>query len=381
MGRSRALRVAMDVLLALVATAAGGGLELADPDVDTKLIPAPTWAYVAAQVAAAVMLLFRRHRPYTAALTIAGISLFAPAWAAVLVPYAVTAYGRGRRWRQWTVIGLLTVAFLVGASAWSIDDPFTAPTVILAAAVLGMYVRARRSLLAELTDRAERAERERLLLADQARADERVRLAAEMHDVVTHRINLMVLQAGALRVTTTDPTARAAAEELRETGCQALTELRELVGVLRGEDGRSAVDPVPDDTPELARLVDDSRAVGLPVRLSEVGDPEGLASTVRRTLFRLIQESLTNVHKHAPGAAATVSIEYGRQTVLVTVSNTSAGRSPDAVLAAAGGGTGLAGLRHRVEVLGGTFAAGPTELGGFAVHATLPVRVSTAVRS
>ncbi|MDG4807083.1 histidine kinase [Micromonospora sp. WMMD1120] len=375
------LRVAVDVLLALVATAVGGGLELADPDVDTKLIAAPTWAYLAAQATAAAMLLVRRQRPYPAALAIAGISLFAPAWAALLVPYAVTAYGRGRRWRQWTVIAVLTVAFLVGASAWSIGDPFTAPTVILVAGLLGMYVRARRSLLAELTDRAERAERERLLLADQARADERVRLAAEMHDVVTHRINLMVLQAGALGVTTTDPTVRAAAEELRATGCQALTELRDLVGVLRGEDRSAPVDRVPDDAPELVRLVDDSRAVGLPVRLTEVGEPEGVAPTVRRTLFRLVQESLTNVRKHAPGAAATVSIEYGRRTVSVTVSNTPAGRSPDAVLAAAGGGTGLAGLRHRVEVLGGTFTAGPTADCGFAVHAVLPARVSMAVRS
>ncbi|MEW1586971.1 histidine kinase [Micromonospora vinacea] len=381
MGRGRVLRVVVDVLLALVATAAGGALELADPDVGTKLIPAPTWAYVAAQGVAAAMLLVRRRRPYTAALTIAGISLFAPAWAAVLVPYAVAAYGRGRRWRQWTVIGLLTVAFLVGASAWSIDDPFTAPTVILVAALLGMYVRARRSLLTELTDRAERAERERLLLADQARADERVRLAAEMHDVVTHRINLMVLQAGALRVSTTDPTVRAAAEDLRATGCQALTELRDLVGVLRDEGGPRPVAPGPDDTPELVRLVDDSRAVGLAVRLAEVGDPDRVTPTVRRTLFRLVQESLTNVHKHAPGAAATVSIEYGRHTVVATVSNTPAARSPDAVLAAAGGGTGLAGLRHRVEVLGGTLTAEPAAQGGFAVRAVLPVRVSTAVQS
>ena len=96
-----------------------------------------------------------------------------------------------------------------------------------------MYFRARRTLVAELTDRAERAEREQLLLAEQARADERVRLAGEMHDMVTHRINLMVLQAGALRVTAPDPAARAAAEELRVAGCQALTELRDLVGVLR----------------------------------------------------------------------------------------------------------------------------------------------------
>lgn len=381
MGRRRVLRVAVDVLLALLATAAGGALELAKPAADTKLVTAPTWAYVAAQVVAAAMLLVRRRRPYTAALTIAGISLFAPAWAAVLVPYAVTAYGQGRRWRQWTVIGVLTVAFLVGASAWSIDDPITAPAVILVAALLGMYVRARRSLLLELTDRAERAERERSLLADQARADERVRLAAEMHDVVTHRINLMVLQAGALRVTTADPAVRAAVEELRATGCQALAELRDLVGVLRGEGGPPVVDPRPDDTPELVRLVDESRAVGLAVRLTEVGDEAAVAPTVRRTLFRLVQESLTNVHKHAPGTAATVTIEYGRHTVSATVSNTPAERSPDAVLAAVGGGTGLAGLRHRVEVLGGTLSAEPTSGGGFAVHAVLPVRVPTAARS
>jgi signal transduction histidine kinase len=285
------------------------------------------------------------------------------------------------------------VAFLVGMHAWAVDDPFTAPTVIFGSALLGMYFNARRSLVAELTDRAERAERERLLLAEQARADERIRLAGEMHDVVTHRINLMVLQAGALRVSSTDPAARTAAEELRVAGCQALAELRDLVGVLRtgrpaapepaaGPATGPAADPAtgPAREPGLSSLVDDSRAVGLPVRLAEDGDPAVVAPTVRRTLFRVVQESLTNVHKHAPGADATVSVHYGRDSVRATVSNTPPRLPPDADLTAAGGGSGLAGLRHRVEVVGGTLAAGSTADGGFAVRATLPVFVPTAQR-
>lgn len=379
MRRSRALPVVDDVVVAGVAALVGSGLELADPDLATKYIAAPTWVYVAAQVAAASTLLARRRHPYAAALTIAAISLFSPAWAAVLVPYAVTLYGAGRRWRQWVVVAVLAVAFLIGAQAWAIDDPFTAPAVILLSAVLGMYMRARRSLVVELTDRAERAERERLLLAEQARADERIRLAGEMHDVVTHRINLMVLQAGALRVSSTDPAAREAAEELRATGCQALAELRDVVGVLRTGDRSPATTAEAVDEPTLAALVDDSRAVGLPVQLTEDGDPATVAPAVRRTLFRVIQESLTNVHKHAPGAQATVSVRYDGQGVHASVSNTRPRRGPDPDLTSAGGGSGLDGLRHRVEVMGGTLTAGAAPDGGFTVSAELPAYVPTAV--
>jgi signal transduction histidine kinase len=224
-----------------------------------------------------------------------------------------------------------------------------------------------------------RAERERLLLAEQARVDERIRLAGEMHDVVTHRINLMVLQAGALRIGTADPAVRAAAEELRVAGCQALAELRDLVGVLRdGDQPSPGAARDADAGPDLASLVDDSRAVGLPVELAEDGDADVVAPTVRRTLFRVVQESLTNVHKHAPGSNAQVRVHYGHDTVLATVSNTPPRRPPDADLTAAGGGSGLDGLRHRVEVVGGTLTAGSTGDGGFAVTATLPVYVPTA---
>jgi signal transduction histidine kinase len=326
------------------------------------------------------VLLIRRRRPYTAALTIGAISVFAPAWAAVLVPYSVTAYGAGRRWRQWTVVAAVTAAFMLGAHAWAIDDPFTAPVAILFSALLGMYVRARRRLVAELTDRAERAERERLLLAEQARADERVTLAGEMHDTVTHRISLMVLQLGALRVSVADPGTRAAVEEVRVAGCQALAELRDLVGVLRGGGGALTGTADPPGEPGLESLVSESRAVGLPVRLEVDGDPAVVAPTVRRTLFRVVQESLTNVHKHAPGADATVSVRYGPHSVQATVSNTPRRRPTDTSITGTGGGSGLDGLRHRVEVTGGTLTALSTSDGGFAVTATLPVFVPTAAR-
>jgi signal transduction histidine kinase len=380
MDRRRVLAVVADVLAAGTAAAIGGGLALADRNVDTKFIAAPTWVFVCVQVAAAATLLMRRRRPYTAALTIGAISVFAPAWAAVLVPYSVTAYGGGRRWRQWTVVAAVMVAFLVGAHAWAIDDPFAAPLAILFSALLGMYVRARRRLVAELTGRAERAERERSLLAEQARADERVKLAGEMHDMVTHRINLMVLQLGALRVSAGDPATRAAVEEVRVAGCQALAELRDLVGVLRGGDGSLTGIAGPADEPDLESLVSESRAVGLPVRLQVDGDPAVVAPTVRRTLYRVVQESLTNVHKHAPGADAVVSVRYGPHGVHAAIVNTPRRRLTDVAITGAGGGNGLDGLRHRVEVTGGALTAESTSDGGFAVTATLPVFVPTAAR-
>jgi signal transduction histidine kinase len=379
MGRSRMRQIGVDVFLAVLAAAVGGALELSDPDVETKHLAAPAWLYVAAQAVAAATLLVRRRHPYRMALTVAAISLVVPAWAAVLAPFAVMAYGAGRtRWRAWAVVAALTVAFMFGAHAWAIEDPFTAPAVIVFSALLGLYARARRSLVAELTDRAERAERERLLLAEQARADERIRLAGEMHDVVTHRINLMVLQAGALRMSATDPATRQAAEDLRVAGCQALAELRDLVGVLRnGDEPQARVTAEPATDNNLTALVDESRAVGLPVRLDERGDPAVVAPTVRRTLLRVVQESLTNVHKHAPGSSATVTVHYGSNGVRAVVANTSPRRPPDADLAVAGGGSGLSGLRHRVEVIGGTLTAEPAPDGGFAVRATLPAYVPT----
>ncbi|MEV6238156.1 histidine kinase [Lentzea sp. NPDC051838] len=235
---------------------------------------------------------------------------------------------------------------------------------LLLAGLAALYLVNRR-----LVRRAERAEAD--LRTEQARADERTRLAAEMHDVVTHRLNLMVLHAGALKVAAKDDDVRKAAEELRTAGCQALAELRDLVGVLRS--GRAA--RIPDVLPDrLANLVADSAATGLEVTLTEHGDADIISPAVRRTMYRVVQESLTNVHKHAPGAHTEITIHCGPSTVRAVIRNTAPPSTPDT---AARPGSGLSGLRGRVEMVGGTLTAGPTDDGGFEVDAILPAFVPT----
>jgi signal transduction histidine kinase len=230
-----------------------------------------------------------------------------------------------------------------------------------------------------LTERAERAEREQQLLAAQARAEERARLAGEMHDVVTHRVSLMVLQAGALRVTAPDEPTRKAAEELRAAGCRALDELRDLVGILRTtpDGGRTPQEAHPS-TAELAMLAAESTAVGLATDLVEDGDPQLASPVVGRTVYRIVQEALTNARKHAPGARVRVRVRYDPANVRVTIRNTPPTRPVDAGLIGTGSGLGLAGLGRRVELVGGTLHAGPAPDGGFLVEATLPSYVPTA---
>ncbi|HEV2777971.1 MAG TPA: histidine kinase [Actinophytocola sp.] len=223
--------------------------------------------------------------------------------------------------------------------------------------------RTHRRLVAALTDRAERAERER------AEAEERVRLAGEMHDVVTHRVSLMVLHAGALGMSAPDEPTRAAAETVRVAGREALNELRDLVGVLRNGQTGSRVPP--DAAPDLSTLVAEWRAAGLPVDLTEDGNPACTSPAVGRTAYRIVQESLTNIGTHAPGAGATVRVRYGGDRVRLTIRNT-----PGTMTVNSGqSGSGLLGLRQRVELVGGTLHAGPTPDGGFEVDATLPAYV------
>jgi signal transduction histidine kinase len=226
--------------------------------------------------------------------------------------------------------------------------------------LVAIYVVTRRRLVRALTERAERAEREQQLLAEQARAEERARLAGEMHDVVTHRVSLMVLQAGALRVSAPDEPTRKAAEELRAAGCRALDELRDLVGILQTTSDR---DQTPEEahpsTAELAALAAESTTVGLQTELVEDGDPRLASPVVGRTVYRIVQEALTNAHKHAPGAGVRVRVRYGPAEVRLEVRNTPPTRPVDAGLIGTGSEVGLASLRRRVELVGGTLHAGP----------------------
>jgi signal transduction histidine kinase len=354
--------------------------------------PGPlAWFMLGLQAVACFSLIARRRAPLVvvamlAAFTLALALLAYPAGALtpdhsgnVWAPYStiLAAYGPilgcGRRMRAYLAVGILT---LVVARPW--QPSATVITISVARTAIGpllaLYFEARRRLLAALTERAERAERETHLLAEQARTEERARLAGEMHDVVTHRVSLMVLQAGALQVTAADDVTRHAAEELRAAGCQALDELRDLVGILRAE-------PDGDETPSVAGLVTlvaESTAVGTPTELVQDGDPAVASPVVGRTAYRIVREALTNVRKHAPGATVQVQIHYGRSQVRLTVSNTAPTRRPDAVLAASGSGLGIVGLRQRIELVHGTLYAAPAPDGGFRLDATLPAFVPTA---
>lgn len=281
-----------------------------------------------------------------------------------------------RRTVLWVAGILAVIAARPWTPSWS-TTPFGLLSTALPA-LLSLYFEARRQLLQSLRDRAERAEREQHLLAEQARAAERRRLAGEMHDVVTHRLSLMVLHAGALGVTSPDPAVRTAADDIRREGALALDELRDLVGVLRNgiETGPRTLSPEEPGDP--ARLVEESRSVGVTTELAVDGDPAQVSPTVARTAYRLVQEALTNVRKHAPGASATVSLRYHPGGLDVSVASTAAARPPDPALAGSGSGAGLAGLRQRVELVGGRFDAGPGPGGGFRVGAILPAYVPTA---
>jgi signal transduction histidine kinase len=289
-----------------------------------------------------------------------------------VTPVVVNAVVQLRNRRStWVLVGILT---LLATRPWDPSWLTVSLGLLVTAfpALLGRYMAARRNLMASLRERAERTDREQRLLAEQARAEERTRLAAEMHDVVTHRVSLMVLQAGAIEVTAADEGTRRAAAGLRDAGMQALDELRDLVGVFGGQrTGESPSVGPPAPRADLHELVDASAAAGVDVHLDCGGDADAVPSAVLRTAHRVVQEALTNVHKHAPGGRVSVDVRYGADAVTVAVTNTAA--TADPALGPTGSGSGLRGLRERVAIIGGTLQAGPRPDGGFAVRAELPV--------
>jgi signal transduction histidine kinase len=247
-------------------------------------------------------------------------------------------------------------------------------TAVVLPAVLGLYVRARRELVGSLRERAESTERERHLLAERAKAAERQRLAGEMHDIVTHHVTEIVLAAGALKVSTTDRAAQAAAEQIRSAGSHALTELRDLIGILRrGHTHEPSEPPHVMLTPaDMSSLVNAADSAGNPTTLHVTGEPRAVTPAIARGAYRVLQEALTNAMKHAPGARVDVELAYDHGVMTVTVTNAPPPLPGDTALAASGSGMGLDGLRRRVSLLGGSFEASPAPCGGFRVSAALP---------
>lgn len=274
----------------------------------------------------------------------------------------------------WVPVSLVCAALLGRSDLPSVAGWTT--LMVTAAVAWGMFVRARRQLLFTLRERAERAEADQLLHADGARMAERARIAREMHDVLAHRISLVALHAGALEVRPDMPPeqVRATAELLRITARTALDELRGVIGVLREEPGREPVPTTPQPTlADVPRLVEESRRAGVRIELDMAVDQlDDAPSGLGRDAYRIVQESATNLAKHARGTAGHVRIEGGPGRGLhVRVTNLLPVRVP-AETSLPGSGAGLLGLQERVALAGGELVHGPDGAGHFAVDAHLP---------
>ncbi|MCB5907594.1 histidine kinase [Streptomyces pinistramenti] len=465
-GRRRS--AVLDVLLAVASTfeCVLEGARFSD---EARL---PVWVGMLLGLVVGPVLLVRRRWPVAVVLvSIAVMPTEMGALLSVVGLYTLAASDVPRRitglLAGMTVVGTLVSTFLSLRQDVLSEEDFNPPMwfvpvmsvavglVVTAPPVLwGLYVGARRRLVESLRERADGLERELSLLADRAeeraewaRNEERTRIAREMHDVVAHRVSLMVVHAAALQaVALKDPEkASRNAGLVGDMGRQALTELREMLGVLRTAEGSGGRVARPSDEPErlvavaskattsqagvpagavsggvtaagvsvaaagpgrggaggagaapvsgagggeaegpslalLADLVGQSRAAGMAVERSVEG-AEGAggryAAGVEQAVYRVVQEALTNVHKHAPGARVRVRLAHRADEVAVQVENgPSDGGTVDAGLPS--GGNGLVGMRERVTALGGVFVAGPTDAGGFRVSAVVPAGVASA---
>jgi signal transduction histidine kinase len=282
---------------------------------------------------------------------------------------------------RWALAALVVVEFgMVGAVGRLMAQPvpqdswralISYAVTIGAIWLCGLYISTRRKYTLSLEERAERLERERDAQAEVAAAAERARIARELHDVIAHSISVMVVQADGAAYTVGSDAARArrAMEAIGGTGRQALMEMRRMLGVLRESDGAATLAPQPG-VEQLSDLVEQIRAAGLPVELAVDGDRLSLPVGQELAIYRIVQEALTNVMKHAgPVATARVALHYGDRAVEVRIRDDGRGAT-----FTDGRGHGLVGMRERAAVYGGDVSAEPVPGGGFEVVAWLPVK-------
>ena len=391
------------LLLAMVATSADITAATA---MRTGATPLLAFAVVAP-------LAWRRVRPaasaaavYTAALLQLAFwsPLVLPADLAVLLAlYSVTVHGP--RWaHRVAIVGALVGSVLLGLAMndwYNLDGAFVIAvfTGVLSLSVwaFGLVRRSRRETISALRDRAEQLEVERDQQSQIATAAERARIAREMHDIVAHSLTVMIAQAdGGRYAADADPgAATRALGTIAETGRAALTDMRRLLGVLRGGDGRESTPGAPLPGPgglggtdaqgfapqpaesDIGALVDQMRSSGMRASLVRMGEPRNLPPGAGLTVFRIAQESLTNVLKHAgPDPLVTVLVQWLPDSIVLQVSDDGRGASADT--GSDGLGQGLLGMRERATMFGGTVSAGPRPGGGFRVRAQLPTPSGTA---
>ena len=382
-----------------VLTDAGLGVALASVNV-VALLPYraqqhPLWLALLLVAAQGLPLAWRRSRPIEVALVIGAARVAYDQIGFTLAPFplgpALAFYTiidrRGPAWR-WVACVLVAVGLAVSQAAPGHHQPYDAifqVMILLTAWVAGTLSRAKRAGLQAARSRADRAEAELDRQAAMAAGRERTRIARELHDVVAHHVSLIAVQAEAAAslLPGRQEQARSAVDIIGDSARQALTELRRLLGVLRGPAVRLETAPAAS-LGELGEVLDQVRGTGLPVDFEVVGTPGPLSPGVDLTAYRIVQEALTNTIRHARATQAAVTLRYepGSITVSVTdsgcradgplVSGGSRAAPPGPLLT--GSGLGLAGIAERVASCGGNLSVGPTEADGFAVTARLPAR-------
>ena len=341
------------------------------------------WFTVPASAAIVLVLLARRRFPFAAPAsvwlmgaalsfidgrlaTFNGATLAAGLAAALLLgnlPDSVEA-------RLGLIIGLAGAAVVVENKPGHQAEEFIFIPVLVAIAWLAGFALHERSEQTEAAEgRARQAEQEREAMARIAVAEERARIARELHDIVAHSLSVMVLQAGAVRHRLAGDLAedKSALEEVEEAGRQALAEMRRLLGVMRRDDDERDLTPQPS-LASVDALVDQISGAGLPVHLHVEGEPIALPTGIELSAYRIIQEGLTNALKHGRASRADVTLRYIRDALEVEVCDDGQGRATTD-----GAGYGLLGIQERVKIYGGTMTAETAPGRGFALKTRLPL--------
>lgn len=367
--RRRLITVA---LIAVVAADAVGSL-LADDD------HAITPFRAGISAIAVLALCFRERFPYLVFLaTLPALALTDVVLASLAALFTVAH----RRTVDWRLVVCAVAVFIGYTSLWDeqyrgVDSVINAAYAIVftgAPVWLGLLLRARATLSEKLNQIERVRQHEQELLVERALALERAALAREMHDVVSHQVSLIAVQAGALQVTATDDASSTTARTIRTLAVRTLDELREMVGVLRPSGDRELqLAPQPSIT-DIAALVD---ASGIATTVDQACDA-GIepSAAVQRATYRAVQEGLTNVAKHAPGATAALELRVDASRVRVSLTNTAPTRAADPLPSAR---HGLLGLRERAALLGGSLRAEHLDDGGYRLSMTLPIGIDPAV--
>jgi signal transduction histidine kinase len=333
-----------------------------------------------ALVGSAIVLLRRRRAPLLVLGLVLVIALALDYGPIVTLPTLIALFTVAEYREREKVFAAAVLAAVVLIAAQPIHGHPEGPPAILSrlvavglAVALGLYLRARADYIDGLKDRAARLERERELLARQAAGEERVRIARELHDVVAHNVSLMVVQAQALAATSADDSGqRAALGRLAGLGREALAEMHRMLGVLRLETGGGAEREPQPGVAELESLITRTGETGLDVSVAVQGEPRELPSAVDLSAYRIVQEALTNVIRHADAEHVQVVLRYLPDQLLVTVADDGRG-PPPAEVNGDSGGHGLVGMRERVALFGGSLEAGAGSGGrGYRVRAMLP---------